>query len=370
MRVLMTGGGTGGHIYPALAIADEIRTREPDAEILFIGTERGLERDIVPESGYEIQFIEASGFNRKKPLKNFKTIKNLIMGSKKIKKILDEFMPDIVIGTGGYVTGAVVREAAKKGIRTYIHEQNAFPGMTNKILEKYVNKVFLGFEEAGKYFKNPEKHVYTGNPVREIFTKEKENYKKQLGFKEESFLITGFGGSLGAPIINNEMIKVVKTLHDVDDMEFVIITGKRNFKEVIAELEVDGFEFMEKDGYKISGNLRVLEYAKDLPEYMLASELLITRAGALTVAEIAAAKKVSILIPSPNVTGNHQYHNAKVLADKGAAILLEEKNIGEDSILDAVSTFKMNSNELDKIINNCENLKKVNATGVIYDNIV
>ena len=169
MKVIMTGGGTGGHIYPAIAIADEIKKRFPDAEILFVGAKRGLEKTLVPDNGYPIKLIPVQGFNRKNPLKNVEVLRDLKQGNKLSKQILKEFQPDVVIGTGGYASAPVVKMAQKMHIPTYIHEQNAFPGVTNKMLEKYVEKVFLGFEEGSEYFRYPEKHVATGNPVRTSF---------------------------------------------------------------------------------------------------------------------------------------------------------------------------------------------------------
>ena len=169
MKVIIAGGGTGGHIYPAIAIADKIKRKKPGCSILFVGTEKGMERKLVPESGYEIRFITASGVNRKNPLKNVIALRDFIRGSKQVKQILQDYQPDLVIGTGGYVCAPVIRMASKKGIRTFIHEQNAFPGLTNRMLEKYVEKVFISFPESKEYFKQKQKLVVTGNPVRREF---------------------------------------------------------------------------------------------------------------------------------------------------------------------------------------------------------
>lgn len=369
MRVIMSGGGTGGHIYPAVAIADKIKSEEPDSEILFIGTEKGMENDIVPKYGYEIRNIKATGFNRKKLLKNFKTLKNFIDSSNKVKKILSEFKPDIVIGTGGYVTGSVIREASKKGIDCYIHEQNAFPGMTNKLLEKRVKNVFLGFEEAAKYFKRPDKHIYTGNPVREIFKNFKEDHRKKLNLSESGFVILSFGGSLGASKINEETVSAAKVLRGVSDVELIIVTGKRHFDSVKSALEGFGASFEEENGYLQAGNIRIMEYADNLPEYMMASDLLISRAGALTISEIIASNKASILVPSPNVTGNHQYHNAKVLSDRGAAILMEERDLDSDKILNVILSIGSDKRKLGCIVENCTEIEKIDTAYVIYKHI-
>ena len=199
MKVIMTGGGTGGHIYPAIAIADEIKKRFPDAEILFVGAKRGLEKTLVPDNGYPIKLIPVQGFNRKNPLKNVEVLRDLKQGNKLSKQILKEFQPDVVIGTGGYASAPVVKMAQKMHIPTYIHEQNAFPGVTNKMLEKHVEKVFLGFEEGSEYFRYPEKHVATGNPVRKSFYgMDREQARKDLGFRKKDFVLLAVGGSQGA----------------------------------------------------------------------------------------------------------------------------------------------------------------------------
>ncbi len=207
MKVIMTGGGTGGHIYPAIAIADKIKKEQPDAEILFVGTRKGLEKDLVPQNGYPIEFITVSGFYRKKLLKNVKTMRDLAKGNKEAKEILNRFRPDVVIGTGGYVCGPMVRAAAKRGIPTYIHEQNALPGITNRMLEKYVKKVFLAFADGASYFKQQDKLMVTGNPVRKnFFRADRETSRNALGIPEDSFVLMSFGGSQGAGKINDVML--------------------------------------------------------------------------------------------------------------------------------------------------------------------
>ncbi|MEG1584395.1 MAG: glycosyltransferase, partial [Anaerovorax sp.] len=196
MKVIMTGGGTGGHVYPAVAIADKIKRKHPEAEILFVGTEKGMERELVPANGYPIEFITVSGFNRKNLLKNIKTVQDLLKGDRGARKIIGAFKPDLVIGTGGYVCGPVVRAAHKMGIRTFIHEQNALPGMTNKMLEKSVEKVFISFPDAKSHFKNKKKLIVTGNPIRRNFILAGvENYREKLGIAPKEFVILCFGGS-------------------------------------------------------------------------------------------------------------------------------------------------------------------------------
>ncbi|MGI6751335.1 MAG: undecaprenyldiphospho-muramoylpentapeptide beta-N-acetylglucosaminyltransferase [Anaerovoracaceae bacterium] len=362
MRVIMTGGGTGGHIYPAIAIADKIKRKNPHAQILFLGTQRGMEKDLVPKGGYDIKFITVSGFNRKNLLKNFKTLKDLLKGSREARNILKEFMPDVVIGTGGYVCGPVVREAYKMGIPTFIHEQNAIPGMTNKMLEPYVHKIFLSFEEASRFFKDKNKLVVTGNPLRKGFliTSIQDNRVK-LGIEPNEFVILCFGGSRGAERINSVVSEAVKTLIKVDGLRIYFITGRVYYDRIVSSINNDGL-----DG---GGRLTILPYADNIQEYLSASDLVISRAGALTVSEITACGKASILIPSPNVTGNHQYYNGKVLEDKGAAVIVLEKDLSAEKLTDLVLKLKNNREGINSMSAASASLGRVDAVDVIYENL-
>ncbi|WP_051280284.1 undecaprenyldiphospho-muramoylpentapeptide beta-N-acetylglucosaminyltransferase [Anaerovorax odorimutans] len=362
IKVIMTGGGTGGHIYPAVAIADKIKRRNPDAEILFVGTKRGMEKDLVPKSGYPIEFITVSGFNRKNIFKNIKTILDLAKGNKQAKKIIEKFNPDIVIGTGGYVCGPVVRAAHKKGIRTFIHEQNAFPGVTNKLLEKYVNKVFISFPESKEYFKKPEKLIVTGNPIRKSFIiNGSNNYREKLGIKDNEFVLLCFGGSRGAGIINENMVKVIEKVNNISDIKVFFITGKLYYEKIKSQLI--------KKNISLSGKINIMEYADNMHEYILASDLIISRSGALTVSEITACGKASILIPSPNVTANHQYFNAKVVSDKGGAIIIEEKDLNEEKLISTILRLKKDKEALKHMSLMSENIGRIDAVNVIYDNL-
>lgn len=362
MKVIMTGGGTGGHIYPAIAIADKIKRKNPQAEILFVGTEKGMEKDLVPKSGYHIEFITVSGFHRKKPWKNIRTALDLAKGNGQAKKIISRFKPDLVIGTGGYVCGPIVRAAHKKGIKTYIHEQNAFPGVTNKLLERYVEKIFVSFEESKKYFKNKDKLVVTGNPIRKSFlTQGINNHREKLQIGANDFVILCFGGSRGAGKINSTMLELVETLNSISGVHLFFITGKIYYKQILDQLK--------EGNVTLSDNISILEYADNIHEYMGASDLIISRAGALTISEITAIGKASILIPSPNVTGNHQYFNAKVVADGGGAILIEEKNLNEEKLISTIMRLVNNKELLNKMARASENLGRLDAVEMIYDNL-
>ena len=359
MKVIMACGGTGGHIYPALAIADTIKMKNPDAEVMFIGTQRGMENEIVPAHGYPIKTIPASGIKRKQIWKNVKTCKDTLEGYSQAKAIIKSFQPDIVIGTGGYVCGPVVRAAHKLGIKTAIHEQNAYPGMTNKILSRYADKVFLSFEESKKYFKRERDIYLTGNPLRRGFVmSDKKVARDRLGVKENEMIVLCFGGSLGSPRINELMTKMIEVFNGVEDVSIFFVTGKIHYKKIEQELKESLGTWKD--------NIRLFEYIENMPEYMGAADVIISRAGALTVAELTACGKPAILIPSPYVTGNHQYFNARVMADKGAAVLIEEKDLNDDAVIGVISQMRANGDILRNMEKNSKSLAKTDAAEKIY----
>lgn len=363
MKVIMTGGGTGGHIYPAVAIADEIKRRDENAEILFVGAEIGMEKDIVPKCGYEIELIQADGFNRQKMRNNIIAVKRLIKGSKRAKEILKEFKPDAVIGTGGYASAPVARAAQKMGIPTYIHEQNAFPGMSNKIQEGKARRVFLGFEDASKYFKHPEKHVVCGNPVRDTFIKaDREKARKELGIGPDEFFLLAFGGSQGAGRVNKAMMAVIEAFNGVDGIKICLGTGSYYY-DVIHD------EFKDK-GIELHDNIELQEYIDDMPKYLAAADLMIGRSGALSVAEVTVCGVPAIFIPSPNVTGNHQYFNAKAVSEKGGAIIIEEKDLDNEKLVAVIQNLKNDPEVLKDMAKKSKEAALPDAVKVIYDNVI
>ena len=363
MRVIMTGGGTGGHIYPAIAIADKIVERSNDTEVLFVGTTHGLEKDLVPHAGYEIRFITVRGLDRKNLLKNFKVLADYNKGKKQAKKIIEEFRPDVVIGTGGYASGPVVRVAAAMGIPSYIQEQNAFPGVTNKMLEKHVKKVFLGFEEAEKYFKHPEKHVVTGNPVRaDFFFFFRNESRKKLGLSDDDFMLLSFGGSQGAGRINRAMIDVVRKYNGEKNMQVYFATGKAYYDPVMTEIGDMGIDTAD--------NIHIMEYISDMQVYLSAADLVVARSGALTVSEIAICGRPSILVPSPNVTGDHQTFNAKAIADKGGAVLLPEPELSGESLCEEIEKLRKDNERLAEMAVNARKSAPMDATDIIYYSLI
>lgn len=363
MKIIMTGGGTGGHIYPAVAIADEIKRHDNNAEILFVGAEIGMEKDIVPKCGYPIELIQADGFNRKNLLSNIEVVKKLKKGSERATEILKDFKPDAVIGTGGYASAPIARAAQKMGISTYIHEQNAFPGMSNKMQEKKAKKVFLGFEEASEFFKHPEKHVVCGNPVREEFiTADREKSRSALGFKDDDFVLLAFGGSQGAGRINKAMMSVIEAFNGVENFRICLGTGSYYYDAILEEFSDKGIELKD--------NIAVMEYIDDMPKYLAAADLMIGRSGALSVAEVTVCGVPAIFIPSPNVTGNHQYFNARAVEEKGGAIIIEEKDLENEKLVSVIQHLKNDTEALKDMAKKSAGCALPDAAKIIYDNVM
>ncbi|MDD6920484.1 MAG: undecaprenyldiphospho-muramoylpentapeptide beta-N-acetylglucosaminyltransferase [Eubacteriales bacterium] len=361
MKVIVVGGGTGGHIYPAIAIADKIVEREPNSEILFIGTKNGLEKSLVPAAGYKIKFIDIVGLQRKRLLKNVTVVQKYIRAQKAVKSIINEFKPDAIIGTGGYVSAPVVSAGAKMGVKTFIQEQNAYPGISNKMLEKFVSTLFLGFAESGDKFKLPEKHIVSGNPVRDSFFKaEKCASRDKLKIKEK-FVILSFGGSQGSAIINESMFDVVDKYNGNYDVRIIFVTGKRYYSHVLEEFH--SREIILKD------NVEIKEYIVDMEDYLSAADLVVSRSGALAVSEIAVCRTPSILIPLAIATGDHQTFNAKVLSDKGAAILIPEPELNGKRLVDEIQRLVLDNVTLKKMSDAAWSVAPVDATEIIYSHI-
>ncbi len=324
MRVLMTGGGTAGHINPALSIADAIRGEYPDAEILFVGAAGRMECTLVPAAGYALRTVKVEGFQRRLSLTNIK--KNIVAAVHAVTascaaaRIVREFRPDIAIGTGGYVSGPVLRAAAKQGVPVLVHESNALPGVTVKMLAKDARAVLVSDEAAARHLP-PEAHVIvTGNPLRaEMAHTDRATARRELGVDERP-LVLCFGGSLGARAINEAIVGVLG-MPDAEALQFMIGTGRGDNYTHMCELLTQAG--ITPDGQRV----RVREYIDDMPRCMAAADVVICRCGAMTLSELPALGKPSILIPSPYVAENHQFYNAKALADRGAAVCIEQKDL-------------------------------------------
>lgn len=368
MRIIFAAGGTGGHINPALAAAGEIRERFPDAEILFIGTKDKMEAKLVPAAGFNFKTIEISGFYRQLNLKNIKrnlvTLSHLLSSSREAKKIILDFKPDVVVGFGGYVSGPVVRMAAKLGIHTAIHEQNAYPGITNKALAKEVDKVMLTTENAEKYLEPKNPPVITGLPVRgEMLKADRAVSRAELGVRDNQKLILSMGGSLGAEAINNAMVDLIAANHTNKNLYFLHAMGQFGLwvPDKLKEKGVDPDK---------AENVEIREYINDMARCMSAADIVICRAGASSLSEIEALGKASILIPSPNVAENHQYHNAMALVEKDAAVLIEEKNLTAESLEEVFSSLINDEKKIKTLAENAKKLAITDAKEKIADIII
>lgn len=349
MHILFAGGGTAGHINPALAIAGYVKEKHPDAKISYIGTANKLEAKLVPECGYDFYTIDVAGFQRKLTPKNIarnvSAAIKAVTSSIKAKKILKTLNPDLVIGTGGYVSGPVLREAQKLGIKTAIHEQNAFPGVTTKMLAPGADCVMLAMPEAEKHLNLKNKPVITGNPVRQALVNvSREDARKKLGVGDKP-LILSFGGSLGARAINESVSQLIKWHNGSGKYRHIHGTGKVGYEGMMASLS----------DINLSSDIEVREYIYDMDVCMAAADVVICRAGAITLSELQACGKASILIPSPYVAENHQYHNAMTLKNVGAAEIIEEKDLSGESL---IKIFEKLSNDKNLIEQMCLNAKK------------
>nr|WP_263328094.1 undecaprenyldiphospho-muramoylpentapeptide beta-N-acetylglucosaminyltransferase [Neobacillus sp. Marseille-Q6967] len=336
MKIVVSGGGTGGHIYPALALIREIQKETTDAEFLYIGTKNGLESSLVPREKIPFKSIHITGFKRKLSLDNIKTVLRFIKGVGDSKKMLKEFKPDIVIGTGGYVCGPVVYAAAKLGIPTIIHEQNSVPGLTNKFLSRYVNKIAVCFNEAKEHFPE-DKVVFTGNPrASEVLGKDGIQGRLSAGLSTTLPAVLIFGGSRGARPINEAVVKALPELSE-KSYQVLYVTGDVHYETVRKEVELVGNP----------KNVVIKPFIHNMPEVLAGIDLVVSRAGATTLAELTSLGIPSILVPSPYVTNNHQEKNARSLSDHGAAELVLEKDLNSQTLIQ----------HIDKILLNMENLK-------------
>ncbi len=366
MRILFTGGGTGGHINPAIAIANTIRKQDPEAVIAFVGTSRGLENKLVPKEGYELYHVEIRGLRRSLSLSNLKTLYLTVKSVSDGKKLIREFKPDIVVGTGGYVCWPVVKAASKMGIPTVLHESNAVPGVAVRMLESAVDRIYVNFEETISCLKekNRTKTVRVGNPLKPDYTVIDHGFARQkLGIegKYRRFLLS-FGGSLGAERVNTEALKLMRDYFAAHpDCLHVHATGALEYEEAKKQFEAYGLDKLP--------NVKLVEYIYDMPIQMAAADLVICRAGAMTLSELAVMRKPSILIPSPNVTNNHQYKNAHVLEEHGAAVLIEEKDLGDGVLTKAVEELFGDRERLAALSENVAKFAQINAGEIIVEGL-
>lgn len=363
MKILFATGGTAGHINPALAVASYIREIHPESEILFVGTADHMESRLVPNAGFDFKTIKISGFRRsfspEAIAHNIKTVSQLVTSKFSTKKIIKEFKPDVVVGFGGYVSGPVLQTAVDMKIPTCIHEQNAYPGITNKTLAKEVDKVMLTVEDAKKHLEAKNEVVVTGLPVRgELLKARKDIARKELGIPDGKYLVLSFGGSLGAKPLNEAMYNILLDSAKLGKYYHIHSVGT-NGGEFLDKFKNEGFNEGEKGLEK--GSVQVRQYIDDMDRCMAAADLVIGRAGASSLSEIEALGKASILIPSPYVAENHQFHNAMALVNRGAGSIIEEKDLTSESLSQAIDSMLSNPTKLIQIEENAKNMSITNA---------
>lgn len=358
MRVLITGGGTGGHIYPALAIANGIKTRFPGADILFVGNAKGLEADIVPREGYAFRSITVEGLPRKltRVFKVLKVFLKTCKGSLDAYKIIKEFKPTVVVGTGGYVCFSVVMIAALFKIPTIIQEQNALPGRANRLLSHVVSKVAVAFPESIKYFSPKADIIVTGLPVREeVLSADRESGAAAFGLKKTEFTILGVGGSLGARSLNAAMVDIIEKAAADENLQIIHVAGRSGYENTVGELKARGIE------PGTLRNVKVKPYLHNMADALAAADLVVCRAGATTIAEVTARALPSILIPYPYAANNHQEYNAQALVKSGAAIMILDRNLNGNTLWEEIGSLVTNKAKLSQMAEKSGNLGKPEA---------
>lgn len=360
-RIIVSGGGTGGHIFPALSIADAIRSKHPDAKILFVGADNRMEMQRVPDAGYEIVGLPIAGFDRKNLLKNIRVLWLILKSQRMAKRIIKKFAPHAVVGVGGYASGPTLKMAASMNIPTLIQEQNSYAGVTNKILAKRAEKICVAYDGMERFFPK-EKIELTGNPVRKSLIEMRTNRNeavKALGLDENKKCVLIVGGSLGARSINEAVIANIETIRDNKDIQFIWQTGKLYFEEMKERCATIGKP----------ENLTITDFVSNMAAALGAADLVISRAGAGSISEFALLGKAVILVPSPNVSEDHQTKNAMALVEKDAAIHIPDAKAKEKMIKTAVETV-LDAQRIATLEKNVEKLGKPNAAEVIADEVI
>ena len=352
MRFILTAGGTGGHIYPALSVLEEIK-KDKKNEYLYIGTKNRMENDLIPGMGIPYEGLEIYGLSKTNMIRNVKNVKCIQNSYKKCLKIMDEFKPDAVIAFGGYVTLPVCLAAKKKGIKVFLHEQNMLPGKTNIYLSRKVDAVFVSFKDGTRRLRC-KNIIYTGNPVSQRAIECKKYDKTDLGFSKNKKLIIIVMGSLGSTSVNEKLLDFLRT-YERENTEILFITGKKSYAELNNNLIVPK-------------STKIVPFFDNLPSLMKSADLIVSRAGASTIAEIMATKTPSILVPSPYVANNHQYYNALDLVNKKISIMIEEKDLNKNTLIEAID--EMFSEETFKEVKeNLKEIKDISSSTIILDEV-
>lgn len=353
MKAIIVAGGTGGHIYPALAIMHKIQEMEKNSEFLYIGTDDRMEKDLIPKMGIRFVGLPMKGLNRKRLLSNYAVFKMFQDAIKKSRELIKDFKPDIVIGAGGYITAPVLYAAHKEKIPVLIHEQNSIPGLSNKFISKFADSICVSLPNSMKLFPKS-KVVYTGNPRSEEILKVEKKKKNLLGFDQDKKLVVVVMGSLGSTTMTKKIKELIPGFNN-KNYQVLIITGKKYY-----------------DDYKdldISSNIKIVPFMDDLINYMKDSDLIVSRAGASTIAEITAIGLPAILVPSPYVTNNHQYKNAKELENAGACKIVTEKEFSKESIIREIDYIFDHKEEYDDMVKNSKKLGIKDSSSRIYQEI-
>ena len=367
-RVIFTCGGTAGHVNPAIALAQKIKQENPDAEFLFVGADRGLEKDLVPKAGYDFKTVHISSFHRSlKPKEirhNLISVYNLLRAPGEARGILKEFQPDVVIGTGGYASFPMVKAAAKAGIPTAVHESNMVPGLTTKMLESYAGRIMVGFEACRQHYKEPEKVVVTGTPVRgDFFAETKEEAKQALGVDDGRPLIVSFWGSLGASGMNRQMADFMALEAEKEPFHHIHAAGQSGYPVMQQLLREKGVDLEKHPA------LQLREYIYDMARVCRAADLVICRAGASTISELTALGVAALIVPSPYVTNNHQEKNARVLEAAGGAVVLVESESTAQKLFQTACGVLRDDNRRREMERAMASLGICDATDRIYKTI-
>ena len=368
MKVLMTGGGTGGHIYPALAIADRIRQDYPESQICFVGNSGDLEEEVARKSGYEFYPIPARWFYRGEGF--FKTLTEFVKASTvtlagifRARRVMKKFRPDFVVGTGGFVSAPVLFAAKSRHIPCYMHEQNAYPGMANRLTARFCRKIFLGFDKARDHFRTEASLIYAGNPVRAaFFAVDRKEAKKRLGIREDAFTLLCFGGSLGSERINEIGYAYAGHVHDAQGKALILASGKRFWESVCARRKAD--RMTER------AHLRFFPYIDDMPTCLAAADLVLCRAGALSLAEICTIGLPSLLIPYPHSADNHQFYNAKAMEEAGCSYLINDEEADPKKVIPMIDLLASDRARLEAMRKASFSMAKRDAAGVIVRGIM
>lgn len=366
MKVIIAAAGTGGHINPGIAIANKIKQEEPNSKIIFIGTNRGLENDLVPRAGYELKTIDAYGLSKNISIENIKKMIKTLKGYGEAKRIIKEFKPDIVIGTGGYICGATISAAHKLKIPTLLHESNAFPGKAVKMLAKKADCILVSFEDAISRIKNAKKIVYTGTPVKivkkDYSKEEKENMIKRIGLDSSKPIVLVFGGSQGAQAINETIIGIAEKSKNTD-YQIMWATGPKQY-----DLMKEKFENKNLNINHIK-NMKIVPYIYNMEEIMNIVDIIVARSGAMTITEIANLGKPSILVPLPNVSNNHQLYNAKVLEKVGAAKIILNNEMTDEKLDFEIKNMIHDAQLMEKMSKSANKMEVKDVENKIYNEI-